>query len=115
MEFRLYMDQDSLDQDVIGGTRRAGADVLSSEEAARKRSTDEEQLAFAASEGRVIYTANRGDFAKLHGIWLAEGRHHAGIIIRSRQQIGVREQIRALTKLGRRFSPEQWIDRLEYL
>lgn len=58
---RLYMDQDSLDFDVISGLRMAGIDVLSSEEAGMKRATDEEQLNFATSGGRVIYTANQRD------------------------------------------------------
>ena len=80
-----------------------------------RRAPDEEQLAFATSMGRVIYTANRGDFARLHSRWLAEGRHHTGIIVRARQQIGVRWQIRALVLLGQKVMPEQWIDRLEYL
>lgn len=93
----------------------AGVEVLSSEDAGMKRARDEEQLEFATAEGRVIYTANRADFARLHGEWMAAGRHHTGIIVRSRQQIGVRWQIRELTRLHVRITVPQWADRLEYL
>lgn len=109
------MDQDSLDFDVISGLRLAGIDVLSSEEAGMKRAPDAEQLAFATSRARVIYTANRADYARLHQEWLAAGKHHAGIIIRARQQIGVRWQIRALNLLNQRVTADEWPDRLEYL
>ena len=115
LDFWLYMDQDSLDEGVIAGLRRAGANVLTSVEAGHQRTPDHEQLEFAATEGRVIYTANRGDFARLHAEWMETGRHHAGIIIRSRQQTGTREQIRGLAALARRFGREDWSDRLEYL
>lgn len=47
--------------------------------------TDADHLKFAADSGRVIVTANRGDFARLHSEWASIGRTHGGIIIRSRQ------------------------------
>lgn len=109
------MDQDSLDFDVISGLRLAGVDVVSSEEVGMKRAKDQDQLAFATSQQRVIYTANRADYARLHREWMAAGLHHTGIIIRSRQQIGVRWQIRALVLLHRRITADEWVDRLEYL
>lgn len=109
------MDQDSLDFDVISGLKLAGIDVVSSEEAGMKRAPDAEQLAFATSLGRVIYTANRADYARLHHEWMANGLHHAGIIIRARQQIGVRWQIRSIILLNQRVRAEAWADRLEYL
>lgn len=43
------------------------------------------------------------------------GTVHTGIIIRSRQQVGVRWQIRALLGLSRRVSGDEWANRLEYL
>ena len=109
------MDQDSLDFDVITGLRMAGFDVLSSEDAGMKRATDEAHLTFATTERRVLYTANRADFARLHAKWVSGGIHHEGIVIRARQQLGVKSQIRALVELGSRVRPEDWADRLEYL
>lgn len=115
MSLRLYMDQDSLDFDVIAGLRMANIDVLSSQDARMQRATDEQQLTFATVQGRVLYTANRRDFARLHAEWLASGRHHAGIVLRARQQVGVRWQIKALVAPSNLLTAERWIDRLEYL
>lgn len=110
------MDQDSADFDVVTGLRLAGIDVVSSEEVGMKRARDEDQLAFATSHGRVIYTANRADYARLHHEWMVvTGLHHAGIIIRARQQVGVRWQIRTLVQLSHRIDAGGWPDRLEYL
>ena len=115
MDLSLYMDQDSLDAQVAAGIRRAGMDVLMSSDVGRERAPDSEQLAYAASLRRVIYTANRGDYARLHAEWMGEGRTHWGIIIRSRQQISVREQIRALVAIGRESKRDDWKNRIVYL
>ena len=63
--------------------RRRGYDVLSCQGAGRanKNLSDEDQLRFAASLGRAIYTFNWDDFRKLHELWQATGRTHSGIII----------------------------------
>jgi hypothetical protein len=45
-------------------------------------------LAFAATQDRVILTFNIRDFAPLHEQWNAEPKAHAGIIVS--QQIGSR-------------------------
>jgi len=52
--------------------------------------TDEEQLAFASREGRVIFTQD-ADYLRLH----AAGRPHAGIVY-APQQSGVGELVRGL-------------------
>ena len=48
---------------VVAALRIAGIDVLTTREAGRLDAVDVDQLAFAASMGRAVYTANRGDFA----------------------------------------------------
>lgn len=55
-------------------------DVVSTEGLGRKRRTDEEQLVFAAAEGRVIVTQDRGDFADLTRRFFEEQRPHAGVL-----------------------------------
>ena len=60
---------------------RYGLDVLSTEAAGRKGRTDEEQLAFAASEGRCIVTQDRDDFIELTFAFAASRRPHAGVLI----------------------------------
>jgi len=60
---------------------RYGLDVLSTEAAGRKGRTDEEQLAFAASERRCIVTRDRDDFIELTFAFAASGRPHAGVLV----------------------------------
>lgn len=42
--------------------------------------SDDEQLVYAVSVGRTLYTFNVSDFMTLHSAYMAEGRAHAGII-----------------------------------
>jgi hypothetical protein len=81
---------------VVRGLRARGIDVLTAEEAGRQRLSDEEQLSFATQDERCLYTANYGDFARLHAEWMRAGRRHAGIVARTQQVTPVGEQIRAL-------------------
>ena len=64
---------------VIAELRRFGHDALSSREAgnAGRAVPDEEVLAFAIAEGRVLLTINRRHFVCLH----AAQPMHAGIIV----------------------------------
>ena len=57
---------------------------------------DGDQLAFAAAEGRAIYTFNARDFRRLHALWQATNREHAGIIISENISGNLAEMIRRL-------------------
>ncbi len=96
------MDEDSSDGDVIAALRRARHDALSAFDAGRTGLADEEQLSFAAEESRILYSANQGDFMRIHASWMAAGRDHAGILIRSNQTMGVGEQVRAFEAFQQR-------------
>ncbi len=89
--------------------------MLTAFEAGRREISDEEQLEFAASRGRAIYTSNVEDFARLHRGWLANGRHHAGIIVLTDQRTDVGIQIRALVRLCHEIESTSMRDRLEFL
>ena len=82
MKFALYLDEH---QPQIVATRltTAGYDVLTTQAAglASKRTSDPDQLAFAADQQRAIVTSNAKHFYPLHRQWWDEGRHHSGIII----------------------------------
>lgn len=83
---KLYIDEDSCDARLIAALRRAGFDVFTADEAGTRGWDDERQLAFAASMGRVILTANAGDFAALQRSWGRSGRHQPGIVIWKRDR-----------------------------
>jgi hypothetical protein len=64
---------------VVEELRRLGHDVLTVREAgnAGQAIPDEDVLAFATSQGRVVLTLNRKHFIKLH----RQPQEHAGIIV----------------------------------
>ncbi|MEX2236325.1 MAG: DUF5615 family PIN-like protein [Dehalococcoidia bacterium] len=84
MTIRLY-----LDEDVLPGAaqvlRRRGFDVTSAQELGNLQWTDEERLAWATAEGRVILSFNFRDFQTLFRRWHQAARHHSGILISYRQ------------------------------
>ena len=112
---RIYFDEDSLDQSVVRALRAGGLDILTALEGATISWLDSEQLAFAATAGRALFSANIRDFAPLHRTWMAAGRHHPGIIVRSRQTMPIGDQLRAFRALLDTLNAEDLQDRFEYL
>ena len=90
-------------------------DVTSTGEQGLSRCTDEEQLEWAAKQGRSIYSYNASDFCRLHSAALHRGFHHAGIIIGDQQTVSIGEEVRRLLKLGEAKSAEEMRDQLEFL
>lgn len=76
---------------------------------------DAEQLAFAASQGRVLYTRNTSDFARLHAFYLMNETPHFGILLRSRTNYSVGEQSRRILNLWEAMKADEMINRLEFL
>lgn len=99
MPIRLYLDEDAMDDDLVQALRLRGVDVETVLDANLVAHSDEEQLAYAASVGRTLYTFNVGDFMTLHSAYIAEGRTHAGIIFGQQQRYSVGEQMRRLRRL----------------
>ena len=81
MSLALLLDED-LSPRVAEGLRRRGVDAVSVHEIdrANRRVPDEQQLAFATAEGRVLVTYNRADYQALDAQWRLGGREHAGIL-----------------------------------
>ena len=74
-----------------------------------------EQLSFAAAEGRVLYSANVGDFARLHAEWLRSERVHAGLILRSWQQMPIGLQLEGLLAINAAFDRDAMASSLIYM
>jgi predicted nuclease of predicted toxin-antitoxin system len=74
-----------LDEHVWGGLGEVGqeinADVLLVQTQLPQGTDDEEVLAFAASQERILLTSNAQDFAPLVVEWFLAEREHWGIII----------------------------------
>src|SRR5438270_1274340 len=95
---RLYLDRHITPRLAVD-LRGNGFDVLTTEEAGNDTASDEEQLAFATAERRVIFSFNIRDFAPLHDQWQVAGRAHAGIIVS--QQLGSRQYGMLLHRMRR--------------
>ena len=76
---RFYLDED-LPYKAALIAARSGVDVLTTSECGRNGLSDEDQLLFATSLGRVIVTQNYHDFDDLTGRFVAEGRSHVGVL-----------------------------------
>jgi predicted nuclease of predicted toxin-antitoxin system len=76
----LYLDED-VSVLVAELLRARGFSVKTTQEAGRKSTRDEDQLAYAVSQRRALLTHNRDDFARLAEEYFTGGRRHYGIII----------------------------------
>ena len=112
---RLYFDEDASDTDLIAAIRLRGADALGVADAAMRGRSDEDQLKWAASHGRVLYSFNRGDSCRIHSELMRAGQNHAGIILALQQQYSIGEQMRRLLHLLNTVAAENMVDRIEFL
>lgn len=112
MKIKLYLDED-VTVSFAQALKIRGVDVLTTQEAGNKGLDDIDQLDFAITSGRVLLTHNKGDFARLHKIFLTKGKTHLGIIISDQLPVG--ELLKRFMRLWFRLSAEQMKNRLEYL
>ena len=112
---RLYFDADSMQHAVVRGLRARGMDATTALEAGMADSSDEEQLEFAASQGRVLFSFNASDFCRIHTKFLSEEKSHAGIILAPQRRYSIGEQVRRPLRLTAARSAEQMRDRVEFL
>jgi hypothetical protein len=104
----FYMDE-QIPRAVTEGLRRRGGDVLTAQEAGLRGATDEEHLAYASREARVIFTQD-ADFLRLH----AAGRSHRGIVY-APQRLPIGAIVRGLMLIYDVLSPEDMLDQVEFL
>jgi predicted nuclease of predicted toxin-antitoxin system len=79
-EARFLLDED-LNPTAAEVARGLGLDVVSVHEIERLGLSDEEQLRFAATEGRILVTRNRDDFLALTTEFYRRGDPHRGVLI----------------------------------
>ena len=113
--FQLYIDEDSMDRDLVRALRARGVNVITAQDVGMMGRSDEEHLLFATSQGRVLYSFNRGDFFRLHSQYAAEGKSHAGLLLARQQHYSVGEQMRRILKTMALRSAADMRDRVEFL
>jgi predicted nuclease of predicted toxin-antitoxin system len=109
---KLYFDED-IPEGITLGLRLRGYDVRTARESGRKGLSDREQIEYAASQQRVIFSHNVADFAKIHRDVLKMGDDHHGMILS--KQLPVGEIVRALSRLLSHLKEEDMKNRVIWL
>ena len=109
MPIQFHLDE-HISTSIAAGLRRRGVDVTTTAEARLLGADDRAQLAFAASQGRVMVTQD-ADFLRLH----AEGTIHAGIAYCLAGALTVGELLRRLVLIYDLLSVEEMKNRIEFL
>ena len=94
---------------VTAGLRKRGVDVLTAREADMLEAADEEHLALATGQGRVIFTQD-ADFLRLH----ATGVEHTGIAY-APQQTPIGRLVRGLMLIYQVLAPEDMHNHVEFI
>lgn len=105
---RFYTDE-HVPKAVARGLRHRGVDVLTAAEAGLLGASDQEQLARATQENRVMFTQD-DDFLRVH----AAGVEHAGIVY-ARQHTRIGAIVTGLMLIYEALSAEEMRDHVEFL
>jgi len=109
VEIRDHLDE-HVAPAVAAGLRRRGVDVTTTVEAGLIGASDEQQLAFATENDRVLVTRDR------HFLVLAsQGLSHAGIAFWRSNRRGIGQLVLDLTLLWRVYEADDMTTRVEYL
>jgi predicted nuclease of predicted toxin-antitoxin system len=115
---RLLLDAHVSGRRIGAALREHGHDVVAvDEERALDGCPDEELLALAAAQQRILVTFDAADFPRICRAWLEAGRPHRGCAV----VVGIRQHefgaaLRALhAALTARPDPEQWRDLLAFV
>lgn len=102
-------------QALVLALQKAGMDVVTAAIANRTGYIDEEQLAWVTERGRVLYSANIGDFCRIHRVLMAECQSHAGIVLAQQQRYSIGELVRGMQLLTAEKSAEDMVNQLVFL
>jgi Domain of unknown function (DUF5615) len=114
-QIRLYMDEDSGDTALVLALQNQGVDVITTLDVKRLSFPDEEQLIWARSQGRVLYSSNIRDFYNLHTAFLIQEKSHAGMVLVQQQHYSIGELMRGILKLIAAKSTEEMENQVEFL
>jgi hypothetical protein len=115
VKIRLYLDEDVMDDDLVRALRDKDIDVLTALEAGTQSWEDDQQLQYAAEQGRVLYSCNKEDYCRISAAILSQGESHVGIIIGVMGRYSVGEQMRRLKNIVDTFSIEELANQVIYL
>ena len=105
---RYHLDE-SCRLSIARALRHRGIDVTTTSDAGLLGATDEQQLDYAHSTGRMLFTHDP-DFIALHDAQFP----HAGLIYSPQQTRAMRETVRLLVLLWEMYEADELLNRLEY-
>ena len=105
----FHLDE-SVNHAIAQGLRSRAVDVTTTTDAELLQAPDSAQIAFAASQGRVLVTHD-DDFLRLH----AQNQEHAGIAYCHQSKYDIGELIHMLLLLSSCYSSEEMTGRIEFL
>jgi predicted nuclease of predicted toxin-antitoxin system len=106
---RFHLDE-NCDPRIASGLRLHGIDVTTTQEAGLLHAPDEQHLAFANSENRVIITLD-ADFLRI----AASGQEHSGIAFYAMQSQSIGHVVRRVHQIWEVHEPEEMRNRVQYL
>ncbi|MFK0733138.1 MAG: DUF5615 family PIN-like protein [Gloeotrichia echinulata GP01] len=112
---RLYMDEDSTGRSLMLALQHRGVDVITTLSVNRLSYPDEEQLIWARSQGRVLYSSNIRDFYGLHTAFLSQEQPHSGMILVHQQRYSIGDLMRGILRLVAAKSAEEMENQVEFL
>lgn len=108
-KIRFHLDE-SVSNAVAVGLRRYGIDVTTTSEVGLIGATDQEQIAFAISENRILVTHD-DDFVILH----SRGITHTGIAYCDQKRRSIGEILNTLILIWEVIEPKEMQNKLEFL
>jgi predicted nuclease of predicted toxin-antitoxin system len=105
----FHLDE-NCDPRIAVGLRLHDIDVGTTAEAGLLQASDEEQLAYATAQSRVIVTQDT-DFLRL----AAAGQEHPGIVFYPAQNRSIGQVIRDVQLIWEVYEPEEMRNRVEYI
>ncbi len=109
VKIKFHLDE-NITLAIANGLRRRSIDVTTTPEQGMIGQSDEQQLEFASSQNRVIFTQDT-DFLKLHHA----GFSHAGIVYCPQKSKSIRETLQGLILIWEVIQAEEMDNHLEFL
>ncbi len=105
---RFYMDE-NVPRPVTDALRQAGVDVLTAQDVDMLGTTDDQHLAFAASQRRVMFTQNVDCLR-----WHENGMFHKGIIYAS-PRLTVTDMVTGLLRIYNGLRASEMVSHVEFV
>lgn len=110
---RLYADEDSMSHSLVAALQARSIDIRTALDDGMRGRPDIEQLRWATSQGRVLYSYNVADFCQLHAHFLNGDEQHTGIIL-AQQRVSIGDQMRGVLKLRAALTAEEMVNQLVF-